>query len=171
MSLYGESVRSTAWHCTNVYWTVLLLLFEMGHTECESPQDDLNSAVDYSFLCLSLSLPCLWVSVNSGSWWWTGRPGVLRFVVSQRVGHDWVTDLIWSDLPCLFCSVCLYPFWKSFPDFSLLRPQLTWVALSYAFVGSCTCPVVELVYFIIICLTGFLPFDLQAVWREKPSLS
>ena len=38
-----------------------------------------------------------WVSVNSGSWWWTGRPGVLRFMGSQRIGHDWATDLIWSD--------------------------------------------------------------------------
>ena len=38
-----------------------------------------------------------WVSVNSGSWWWTGRPGVLGFMGSQRVGHDWATDLIWSD--------------------------------------------------------------------------
>ena len=27
------------------------------------------------------------------SWWWTGRPGVLRFMGSQRVGHDWVTEL------------------------------------------------------------------------------
>ena len=39
-----------------------------------------------------------WVWVNSGSWWWTGRPGVLRFMGSQRVGHYWATDLIWSDL-------------------------------------------------------------------------
>ena len=39
----------------------------------------------------------MWVWVNSGSWWWTGRPGVLQFMGSQRVGHDWVTDLIWSD--------------------------------------------------------------------------
>ena len=39
-----------------------------------------------------------WVWVNSGSWWWTGRPGVLRFMGSQRVGHDWATDLVWSDL-------------------------------------------------------------------------
>ena len=39
-----------------------------------------------------------WVSVNSGRWWWTGRPGVLLFMGSQRVGHDWATDLIWSDL-------------------------------------------------------------------------
>ena len=38
------------------------------------------------------------VWVNSGSWWWTGRPSVLRFMGSQRVGHDWATDLIWSDL-------------------------------------------------------------------------
>ena len=39
-----------------------------------------------------------WVSVNSGSWWWTGRPGVLRFMGSQRVRHDWATDLIWSEV-------------------------------------------------------------------------
>ena len=38
-----------------------------------------------------------WVWVNSGSWWWTGRPGVLWFMGSQRVEHDWATDLIWSD--------------------------------------------------------------------------
>ena len=36
-----------------------------------------------------------WVWVNSGSWWWTGRPGVLRFMGSQRVGHDWATELNW----------------------------------------------------------------------------
>ena len=39
-----------------------------------------------------------WVWVNSGSWWWTGRPGVLRFMGSQRVGHDWATQLNWTDL-------------------------------------------------------------------------
>ena len=38
-----------------------------------------------------------WVWVNSGSWWWTGRPGVLQFMGSQRVGHNWATHLIWSD--------------------------------------------------------------------------
>ena len=37
-----------------------------------------------------------WVWVNSGSWWWTGRPGVLRFMGSQRVRHDWVTELNWT---------------------------------------------------------------------------
>ena len=34
-----------------------------------------------------------WVWVNSGSWWWTGRPGMLRFMGLRRVGHDWVTEL------------------------------------------------------------------------------
>ena len=34
-----------------------------------------------------------WVSVNSRSWWWTGRSGVLQFMGLQRVGHDWVTEL------------------------------------------------------------------------------
>ena len=38
---------------------------------------------------------CTIVWVNSGSWWWTGRPGVLWFMESQRVTHDWATDLIW----------------------------------------------------------------------------
>ena len=34
-----------------------------------------------------------WVWVGSGSWWWTGRPGMLQFMWSQRVRHDWVTEL------------------------------------------------------------------------------
>ena len=38
-----------------------------------------------------------WVWVNSGSLWWTGRPGVLQFRGSQRVGHDWATELNWTD--------------------------------------------------------------------------
>ena len=37
-----------------------------------------------------------WVWVNSRSWWWTGRPGVLQFMGLQRVGHDWVTELNWN---------------------------------------------------------------------------
>ena len=41
----------------------------------------------------------MWVWVNSGRWWWTGRPGVLWFTGSQRVGHDWATELnYWTEL-------------------------------------------------------------------------
>ena len=34
-----------------------------------------------------------WIWVNSGSWWWTGRPGVLQSMGSQRVRHNWATEL------------------------------------------------------------------------------
>ena len=51
-------------------------------------------------VCVPLSVTSLtrwtWVWVNSRSWWWTGRPGVLRFMGSQRVRHDWATELNWS---------------------------------------------------------------------------
>ena len=36
-----------------------------------------------------------WVWVDSGSWWWTGRPGVLQSMGLQRVRHDWATELNW----------------------------------------------------------------------------
>ena len=38
-----------------------------------------------------------WVWVDSSSWWWTGRPGVLQLMGSQRVRHDWATELNWTD--------------------------------------------------------------------------
>ena len=43
-----------------------------------------------------------WVWVNSRSWWWTRRPGVLRFMGSQRVGHDWATELNWFNKILIF---------------------------------------------------------------------
>ena len=50
-----------------------------------------------------------WVWVNSGSWWWTGRPGVLQFMGLQRVGHDWATELKlnWTDANGL-CYLIIY---------------------------------------------------------------
>ena len=38
-----------------------------------------------------------WVWVNSRSWWWTGRPGMLRFMGLQRVRHNWATELNWTE--------------------------------------------------------------------------
>ena len=53
-----------------------------------------------------------WVWVNCGSWWWTGRPGVLWFMGLQRVGHDWATELNWTELikkmNYLFGILCWY---------------------------------------------------------------
>ena len=47
-----------------------------------------------------MASPTRWTSVwvNSGSWWWTGKPGVLRFMRLQRVGQDWENELNWTEL-------------------------------------------------------------------------
>ena len=37
-----------------------------------------------------------WVWASFGSWWWTGKPGVLQSMGSQRVRHDWATELNWT---------------------------------------------------------------------------
>ena len=39
-----------------------------------------------------------WVWVNSGNWWWTGKPGMLKSMGLQRLGHNWMTELTWTDL-------------------------------------------------------------------------
>ena len=54
-----------------------------------------------------------WVWVNSGSWWWTGRPGVLWFMGLQRVGHDWTTELNWT--PCSLFFFMYYPQTVQYP--------------------------------------------------------
>ena len=53
-----------------------------------------------------------WVWLNSGSWWCTGRPGVLQFKASQRVGHDWVTELNWTELNTWLIIVLKFPLWN-----------------------------------------------------------
>ena len=47
-----------------------------------------------------MASPTQWIRawVNSRSWWWTGRPGMLQSMGSQRAGHDWVTELNWTEL-------------------------------------------------------------------------
>ena len=62
----------------------------------------------------------MWVWVNSGRWWWTVRPGMLRFMGLQRVGHDWATELnsteligFWYTANWLsYTYIFLYSFWQ-----------------------------------------------------------
>ena len=54
-----------------------------------------------------------WVWVNSGSWWWTGRPGVLQSVGSQRVRHDWATELTELNL-IVWYRMCFFFFFNQF---------------------------------------------------------
>ena len=53
-----------------------------------------------------------WVWVNFGNWWWTGRPGVLRFMGSQRVGRDWATELNWTELILSLSFISLNLIWR-----------------------------------------------------------
>ena len=52
-----------------------------------------------------------WVWVNSGNWWWTGGPGMLRFMGSQKVGHDWATELKMCNSNILIWSASLTDLW------------------------------------------------------------
>jgi len=67
-----------------------------------------------------------WVWVDSGSWWWTGRPGVLRFMGLQRVWHDWATALNWTEAPPISFSTC----WHHISDYNALLSVLLHQALS-----------------------------------------
>ena len=55
-----------------------------------------------------------WVWVNSKSWWWTGKPDVLQSMGSQTVGHDWATELNWTEnlLGFTLCIVQFCEFWQ-----------------------------------------------------------
>ena len=45
-----------------------------------------------------------WVRASSRSWWWTGKPGMLQSMGSQRARHDWVTELNWIGALSAICS-------------------------------------------------------------------
>ena len=53
-----------------------------------------------------------WVWVDSGSWWWTGRPGVLWFMGSQKVRHDWATELNWERNTVTIIWTYILPNWR-----------------------------------------------------------
>ena len=63
-----------------------------------------------------------WVWVNSGSQWWTGKPGVLQTMGSQRTGHDWATELNWTER--VFTQIFTPATWN------------VWVAFSYALANT-----------------------------------
>ena len=47
--------------------------------------------------CMAPPTQWTWVWVNSGSWQWTGRPGMMQSMGSQRIRHDWATEMNWSE--------------------------------------------------------------------------
>ena len=59
-----------------------------------------------------------WVWVNSRSWWWTGRPDMLRLMRLQRVGHDWATELNWPELKRIIIFATGFPVMKKIESVS-----------------------------------------------------
>ena len=96
-----------------------------------------------------------WVWVNSGSWWWTGRPGVLRFMGSQRVGHDWPTELKWMiQLHCKEFKVgCL----QQYSEFSKVQAEDPFKGLQTFFkeIFFFMSQGLLSIYTLILCLTQF----------------
>ena len=83
-----------------------------------------------------------WVWVDSGRWWWTGRPGMLWFMRLQRIGHDWVTELNWTEPKkkkkekkmswgCLFLSIPC----NLFVQFGAISTLRLWQNLSVTLKG------------------------------------
>ena len=74
-------------------WCLFIYLFEYW------------SEMSHSWACWRASLTWwTWVWVGSGSWWWTVKPGMLQSMGLQRVGHEWVTELNWTDLLSIHSS-------------------------------------------------------------------
>ena len=67
-----------------------------------------------------------WGWLSSGSWWWTGRPGMLRFMGLQRVGHDWATELNWTEMF----------FWSSLAFSKLQQMLAIWSLVPLLFLNS-----------------------------------
>ena len=71
-----------------------------------------------------------WVWANSRSWWWTGRPGMLQSMGSQRVGHDWATELNWTEVSSNYFLFFKSLSWAPWCDKKRTQVQFSSVAQS-----------------------------------------
>ena len=84
-----------------------------GSHPWDSPGKNTEVGCHFLLQCMKVKSESkwIWVWVNSGSWWWTGRPGVLQSMGLQRVGHNWVTELNWTERRFfLFLLICFVEF-------------------------------------------------------------
>ena len=86
-----------------------------------------------------------WVWVNSGSRWWTGRPGVLQFMRWWRVRHDWATELNWTELlpqtsefpgSSYSWSNSTLVKWKGPLELFVVAGLFSWITLTWLFASS-----------------------------------
>ena len=108
------------------------------------------------------------VWVSSGSWWWTGRPGVLQSMGSQRVGHDWATGLNWTELSVFYSIYHFFAptsrLWRLWFSLLLLTLVILYLLIVIVLIGA-KC-------YLIVVLFGFLKFLFQfsSVAQSCPTL-
>ena len=80
-----------------------------------------------------------WVWVNSRSWWWTGKPGVVQSMGSQRVRHNWATELNWTEVLYIIHKCLLwnshYPYFTHSVSFTLQCLKVLLLFLFYRWVS------------------------------------
>ena len=95
------------WRVDSLEKTLMLGKIEGGRRKGWQRTKWLDGIIDLMDMSLS----------NSSSSWWTGRPGVLQFMGLQRAGHDWMTELNWTEmLDCLL-------------DYSISLPAIQWLCV------------------------------------------
>ena len=70
---------------------------------------------------------CTWIWVKSRSWLRTGRPGMLQSMGSQRVGHDWVTELTWTAYSKVYMEVWFIKKASNQKSFNKQKPRTRWL--------------------------------------------
>ena len=103
-----------------------------------------------------------WVWMNSGSLWWTGRPGLLWFMGSQGVGHNWATELNWMLIfltfywqVVLYCMTVL-----QFCLFTYLLMNI-WVVCSVGLLSKA-----DIDFFVPLCTRCFMDIHLHFLWQN-----
>ena len=138
MSDQGRSWRSLFTFTINIYWkdwcwswnsnTLATWCYELTHLKRPWCWERLKARGDKNNKgwdgWMASTTQWTWVWVNSGKWWWTGRPDMLQSMGSQIVGHDGATVLNRMVSNVEFCSCDCWPFILIFGEISYSSPLL-----------------------------------------------
>ena len=79
-----------------------------------------------------------WVWARSRNWWWTVKPGLLQSMRSQRVGHDWATELNWIIRDVEHLYICLATVCMTSFEECLFRSSVRfWLCCFVSYWGTC----------------------------------
>ena len=102
--------------------------------------------------CMASPTWCTWVWASSGSWWWTGKTGMLQSMGSLRVRHDWETELNWLvNLDVALENLHLITFVNFFPSiiaFTVSRNSMWMCLLGYLHLTQYIWEFIHLLFYI-----------------------